>query len=111
MPTKSSPRACLLYVTARKKSEAVSIASQLLSKRIIACANIVGPTTSLYQWNNRRRHTSEYILLCKTTPKKSIQAMKIIAELHSYDCPCILEIPLSNVHPPFLDWLEGAIQG
>ncbi len=99
------PSICILYVTAKKKAEAKSIAGTLIDEKLAACANIFPETESLYSWKGARVDGNETVLLLKTTKSKVKKAMKRVAELHSYECPCILELPVSSAHAPFARWI------
>lgn len=104
----SSP--ILLYITAANKSEAKRIAKTLLEEKLIACANILGPIRSLFCWKGRTEDTTEFLLLCKTTKMNVVAARKIVLALHSYECPCILSLPIDNGHGPYFDWIEESVR-
>lgn len=99
----------LLYVTVKNKSEATQIAAELLAERLVACANILPPVTSLYHWQGELQQEEEVILLAKTTAAAQQQAIDRIAALHSYDCPCILAFAPETAHIPFAQWIFSEI--
>lgn len=96
----------LLYVTCSNIEEAELIASTLLEKRLIACANILSGMQSLYRWEGKVEQSTETVMIVKTTQDNASATHNAIVELHSYECPCILEIPVSGGHEPFLTWLQ-----
>lgn len=100
---------CILYVTCKDQNEASVIAKALLQKKLIACGNIIPQMTSIYEWNDQIEEQTEVILLLKTSKKHTKMIEKIVLEKHSYDCPCVLEIPLSSINSDFKDWLEESI--
>lgn len=100
------PAVTLLYVPVPSKKVAESIASALLKKKLIACANILGPTVSLYKWKGKSERASEYILLLKTTAKSEKKARMLIEKLHPYECPCVLSIN-AKANDIFEKWLRS----
>ncbi len=78
----SSP--ILVYVTVPKLKIAKSIAAALLSKRLIACANILPKSISLYLWKGKREKTKESILLMKTSDKHFKAIEKYVLSAHPY---------------------------
>ena len=98
----------LLYLTVKDKSHAQQIARTLLAEKRIACANIIEGVTSIYVWENKLEETSEAILLLKTRQDLAESTRKRAAELHGYDCPCILEFSPENAHPPFAEWVAAS---
>ncbi len=101
--------ACRLLYIVTAKSEAVKIAKSLLKEQLIACANILGPMQSLYRWKGRIEDLAEFLLLCKTTKKNFSAARKLIAKLHSYECPCIISLPIEDGNEKYLEWIRGSV--
>lgn len=101
-----SESACrLLYVTAADREEAEALARALLEARHAACVNILGDTASFYWWEGVIRQASECALLVKTTARLQEQAIQTIRSRHSYDCPCIVALPVEGGNPDFLRWV------
>lgn len=92
----------LVYTTCKGSKEAKKIASHLLKKKLIGCANFF-PISSSYKWKNKIVNDREYALLCKT--KKPFKAVEgEIKKIHSYEIPCIIKINAS-ANKEFLRWL------
>lgn len=100
----------LLYITLKDKQEATKLAQTLLTEKRIACANILPSVTSLYQWQGEMQQENEVVLIAKTTPAAKAGAMARIAELHSYDCPCIVAIESADCHAPFAEWIFSQVR-
>jgi len=96
-----------LYSPTPSKSSAESIARALLKKNLIACANILKSSTSLYRWKGKDVKPKEWILLCKTTKAKATRAARTIEALHLYECPCVLQIA-SQANAQFEEWVKTA---
>lgn len=83
--------------------EAKTISYHLIEEKQAACVNIVPSITSIYQWNDTVEESSEYLLIIKTTSITSCQTRLI--ELHSYECPEAIALPIDQGFPPYLEWL------
>lgn len=97
--------AILIYMTCRDAAEGERIAAALLGKRLIACANIMSPHRSLYRWKGKIETGDETAVIMKTRAALFPEAERAIREIHSYECPCIVALPVSAGHAPFLDWI------
>ncbi|SCA55162.1 Divalent-cation tolerance protein CutA [Candidatus Terasakiella magnetica] len=98
-------KAVTLYITCSDETEARAIGKQLLTERLVACINILPAIQSLYWWNDEIQDDSETAFFAKTTEDKVDQIIKRIGELHSYDCPCVVALPIEKGNPAFLDWI------
>lgn len=98
-----------IYITNPTRAEARRIAKHLLSKKLIACANIFGPTNSLYRWKGRLADEKEHILIAKTVSRNFGKVKHEVEKIHSYDTPCIVKIPVSS-NTPFFKWLSNEVE-
>lgn len=96
----------LLYITAAHREEAEAIAQALLENRLAACINILGGITSLYRWEGEIKTGDEVALIAKTRVDLVAAATAAVQEIHSYDCPCIVALPIQGGNPDFLQWIE-----
>jgi len=96
----------IVYITASSREEAVKISRVLLEERLIACANIFDPVTSLYWWKGEIRKDAEALLIAKTKESLVDQLIERVKALHSYECPCIVSFPLAKGNPDFLKWIS-----
>lgn len=104
-----SKQLTILYVPVRTAREARRIAKALLDARLIACANIIPKSQSMYLWKNKIQRGKESLLIAKTMPKLCAKAEAIIAQLHSYDCPCIASVEVSS-NSMYAKWVETLVQ-
>ncbi|MDO8559743.1 MAG: divalent-cation tolerance protein CutA [bacterium] len=93
----------ILYVPCPSKAVARKLARQLLSARLIGCANIL-PSDSIYRWRGKLVEQREHILLAKTLPKKAVAARRWIARHHPYQVPLIGQFRLAG-NAPYARWL------
>ena len=96
----------LLYVTAANSHEADTIANTLVTERLAACANLLGPISSVYFWDGQLQKSQEVALILKTRQTLSDAAVARVRALHSYECPAIVVIPVLGGHAEFLDWIR-----
>jgi periplasmic divalent cation tolerance protein len=96
----------LVYCTTGSREEAFAIARAVVGEHLAACANIVDNMTSVYRWENRIHEEPETVLWLKTTASGVTPLMRRIKELHSYECPCIVALPVVDGFPDYLSWVE-----
>ena len=99
-----------IYMTAGSKAEAQKIGKALLDSRLAACVNILDNMESIYRWEEKIQVDSEVVLIAKTTETLVPQLIEKVKSIHSYDCPCIVSLPVLNGYPPFLDWIQTEVE-
>ena len=97
----------LIYVTVASNEEAEKIARVVVSERLAACANILGSIQSVYHWNGKLERTTEVAMLLKTQELVVDTLVARIRQLHSYDCPAIVVVPVLGGNPEFLAWVAS----
>src|SRR5512136_355333 len=85
------------------KSE--SLAKNLLDSRVVACVNVI-PVRSYYRWKEESCDEPEHLLIAKTTKKKADEVIRTIKNLHTYEVPEIIVLPVTDGYPPYLDWVH-----
>lgn len=100
----------MAYVTCADAGEARRIAATLLEENLIACANVLPVHTAVYRWQGTVREEPETAMLLKTRAVLLDRVARRIAELHSYEVPCVVGLPITGGHAPFLRWI-GAETG
>lgn len=100
----------LVTTTLEKKEDAERIAGLLLDRKLIACAQISGPITSLYRWEGMKTSATEFSLSLKTTPP-CIETIKALLCLeHPYDLPEIIVQEIDNSSNEYSKWVYGEVQ-
>ena len=84
---------------------AQSIAASAVRARLAACAQVVGPITSVYWWNSAVHREQEWQVILKTTAEKYPALEEHLREVHSYDEPEIIAIPIVAGSEGYLDWI------
>lgn len=96
----------LVYITCANFSEAQNIAQALLTNKLIACANLIDKIYSMYWWNEQIQQDSETIIIAKTQKALFENLINEVKKIHSYNCPCIISVPIEGGYKPYLDWIE-----
>lgn len=86
------------------------IGKALINARLAACVNIIENMTSMYMWDGKLQDGNEIILIAKTTQERVSDLIEKVNSLHSYDCPCIVSLPVSDGNPAFLKWVADGVQ-
>ncbi len=99
-----------IYMTAGSKAEAQKIGEALVESRLAACVNILDNMRSIYRWEEEIQRDTEVVLIAKTTDNLISQLIEKVIALHSYDCPCIVSLPILEGYPPFLNWIKEEVK-
>lgn len=99
----------LVYVTVPNSGEAEKIAEAVITERLAACANFFDGVRSVFEWEGTLCREQETVLILKTAAEKMDALTARIKELHSYDCPCIVALPIEGGNPDFLRWISKQI--
>lgn len=98
-------KAILVYITCPDAHLAKRLANVLILEKLAACANIYPEICSIYQWEEKLHEEKEVVLLLKTSEDKFEQLSARVKELHSYECPCILALPVLKANKEYLNWM------
>ncbi|HLH08274.1 MAG TPA: divalent-cation tolerance protein CutA [Terriglobales bacterium] len=96
---------CIVLTTAGSGEEAERIAAAMVGARLAACVNIVSPITSFYRWKDAVQKEQEWLLLIKTRATLFEDICGRIRELHSYELPECIQIPIANGGADYLNWI------
>ena len=99
--------ASLVYITAADAEEAKALGRALVEARLAACANVLPGITPIYRWEGRIEEGTEAALIAKTQSALVQQVVEFVTARHSYDCPCVVALPISDGNPAFLDWIAA----
>ena len=94
-----------VWITCPSTDVAQSISEDLVDKRLVACANIFGKVQSVYRWQGAIERESEVPLLVKTRSGYFDALAERVTELHPYDTPAIIAVPIERVNKDYGDWL------
>ena len=99
-----------VFTTTEKKEDAKKIAKALAEKRLAGCIQIVGPIGSIYWWKDKVETAEEW--LCFIKSKKSLydELEKVIKEIHPYEVPEIIAMPIVRGSKDYLEWLKNELK-
>lgn len=95
----------LVYITAGSVEEAAKIGRALVEERLAACVNILPGMRSIYHWQGAIETAEEAVLIAKTRAPLVTPLVARVKELHSYDMPCAVSLPILDGNPDYLRWL------
>jgi len=100
----------VVLTTAPDREVAERLARSLVEERLVACANIVPGVASIYRWEGEVHHDSEVLLLLKSTEAATGALRDRIVELHPYDLPEVLSLPVPGATDPYAEWVRGEVE-
>jgi periplasmic divalent cation tolerance protein len=101
-------RNIVVFCTCGSEGEAESIASELVGRKLAACVNITAPVRSVYRWQGKIESAAEWMLVIKTTQEVFPALTAAIHDLHSYEVPEIISLPITAGSPAYLKWIEDS---
>jgi len=98
-----------VYVTVGNGEEASLIAKEVVKTKLAACANLLSNMSSFYFWKGELQEDKEVVLIFKTNESKLEPLIQKIKELHSYEVPCIVSLPIDSGNSDYLEWLRNSL--
>lgn len=99
--------AVVVLSTAGSVEEAERIAAALVDERLAACVNLVPSVTSIYRWHGAVERATEVLMVMKTRRALANRLVARLRELHSYDVPEAIVLPIAGGSRPYLAWVLG----
>ncbi len=100
----------IVLSTAGSREEALKIGRALVEGELAACVNVVGPIRSLYRWKGAMEEAEEFLLVVKTTATAFPRVQKAIQELHSYELPECILLPIEAGSEDYLAWIAENVR-
>ncbi|MGE0565707.1 MAG: divalent-cation tolerance protein CutA [Pseudolabrys sp.] len=104
-------RAVLVYTTFPSLVEAERAGRAIVEKRLAACVNILPGMVSHYWWQGKIERGEEVVMILKTRAVLAEAAGAAVRELHSYDTPAIVTVPVEGGDAGYLDWIMAETAG
>ena len=96
----------LVLTTVPDEKTGQKIATQMVEKRLAACVTVSVSSQSLYWWQGKISKESEHILFIKTKASLFPRLEKKIQEIHPYEVPEIIALPILKGSKDYLDWIN-----
>jgi periplasmic divalent cation tolerance protein len=107
--TESPTTARIVLTTAGSLEEARKLGRTLVEERLAACATLAPAVESIYRWKGAIESSNEVLLILKTESRQIDRLEKRLSELHSYETPEFLALPVSAGSEAYLDWLRSSL--
>ena len=105
----SDSNAIAVLITAPTRTEADQIAEMLIDTKLAACVQILPEIESVYRWQGAVERQREVLLIVKTTTECFTRLETKVREIHSYDTPEIVAMPITSGSPAYLEWLKANV--
>ena len=96
----------VIFITTGTDEEAQEVAKALLNNRLAACVNIVPKINSLFWWRSKLDSAQESLLIVKSKASLVSEIVRLVKEVHSYETPEIIALPIIGGNPDYLDWID-----
>lgn len=101
----------VVLVTCGSGKQARKIARALVERRLAACVNILpGTVASVYRWKGKVESAKEILLIIKTARGRFAALQRAVRELHRYDVPEIIALPIVAGSSNYLAWLADSVR-
>lgn len=96
----------VVLTTCDSEEQAQRLARHLIEHRLAACVNILPGARSVYRWKDKIENAAELVLLIKTRRDMFARLREAIAQLHSYEIPEVIALPVVEGSEAYLSWLD-----
>jgi len=100
----------IVYCTCPPGEKALDIAETLVREHLAACVNVLAGITSFFHWEDKLQTAAEFLLLAKTTRARYPELESRLRELHPYELPEIVAVPMAYGLPDYLQWIQQEVQ-
>jgi len=95
----------VVYTTIDNVQDARKIAKTLVEEQLVACVNIIPNIESIYRWRGKIEEDGEFVLIIKTVDDNIEKTIRRVKELHSYELPDIIVLPVVGGLKEYLDYI------
>jgi periplasmic divalent cation tolerance protein len=99
----------VVLVTFPDESAAEALVGRLVEERLVACGNILPGVTSIYRWQDEVEREREVLVVFKTTIEGAEELVRRVPELHPYDVPEVLVLPVAAGRGPYIQWVADNV--
>ncbi|RLG05693.1 MAG: divalent-cation tolerance protein CutA [Thaumarchaeota archaeon] len=99
-----------VFTATERREDAEKIAKAVVEKRLAGCIQILGPITSIYWWKRGVERAEEFLLFIKSKKELYEELEKTIKEMHPYETPEIIAIPIVTGSKDYLEWLKNELK-
>ncbi len=103
-------KAIVVCITTPDSGTAEAIARRLVDMKLAACAQVSGPVGSVYRWEGSVEAAEEWKVEVKTREELFGELSQAVKQVHPYEVPEIIAVPVSDAYGPYLKWLFEATE-
>ena len=101
----------VVFMTAGSQDEANRIARTLVEERLAACVNVIPAVQSVFFWDGKVCEESEFLLVAKSIRSLQKKLEERVKQLHSYQVPEVIVVPIAAGSKDYLEWVEKSVSG
>ena len=103
--THGTDEICAVLITAPDEQTALALARALVEARLAACVNLVPGVRSVYRWQGVVQDDGEILMIAKTRRARLVELQRRVHELHPYDVPEVIALPVGGGSEAYLGWI------
>jgi periplasmic divalent cation tolerance protein len=107
---KLSGQVLVIMVSVANQKEAIRIGEGMVKAKLAACANIIPGVQSIYRWKGNVVKAREVLLVLKSTKLRYRALEKAIKEIHTYEAPEIIALPVKKGLAQYIEWVRCETQ-
>ena len=100
----------IVLTTLDSEDLARKISQALVENKLAACVQVIGPISSTYRWKGSVQSDSEWLCLIKTRQNLFTDVEKAIVEMHPYEVPEVVALPIEQGSEKYLGWMDGVLR-
>jgi periplasmic divalent cation tolerance protein len=104
------PGFLIVFCTCKNEQEALNLANAVIERKLAACVNVLPAVQSIYRWEGKVEISSEHLLLIKTTDERFAALRDAITQIHSYEVPEVMAVPVSDGTEKYLAWVRESVE-
>lgn len=101
---------CVVLSTAPDAATGRRIGRELVRRKLAACVTLVPAARSIYRWKGRIESARETLVIAKTTRRLLPRTRRAVLEMHPYEVPEFLVVPVSGGSREYLGWVEASLR-
>ncbi|GHC04966.1 divalent-cation tolerance protein CutA [Cerasicoccus arenae] len=103
----ADPKIAIGWTTAPQREVAESIGRALVDQKLVACAQVTGPVTSIYRWQSKLCQEEEFRLILKFSANRQEAVRDALLALHPYDTPQWIVTLADSSSTDYAAWVGG----
>lgn len=96
-------------MTAPDRTRAEEIVDHLVREQLIACGTISVGVSSIYRWQGAVERADEILVIMKTTESQAARVIERVCELHPYEVPEVLFLPVTVGYEAYIQWVRESV--